>query len=358
MRRIVRQNVGIDVSKNDFIACLCKQDAQGTLSFGSSTKFSNDSAGLNRLTEWAGKHSCPDVAFSFTMEATGVYHESLAMHLHGFNFAVSVVLPNKVKHFAKSLNIKTKTDAMDARVIARMGTEQRLSVWTPPSAIFQKLRSLTRHLQELKEQKRSIGNHLEALYHSEFSDNFVSVSFRKILSVIEKQIADCEKQIQKTLHEDEEIAEKVKKLATINGTGLTTIAVILAETQGFAMFSSRKQLASYAGLDVVERSSGTSVNGKTHISKKGNRRIRTALYFPAIVASMHNQMLKEDYLRIIQKKPFKKIGIIALQRKLLLLMYTLWKKNETFQPEKQKLPVTGGEVFPSSSGDSPKKTGN
>lgn len=335
MESFVKQNIGIDVSKKDFIACFCFQHADGHLSYGSPTRFANTKTGLNQFVKWVRKHSTANLPVRFTMEATGVYHELLAVHLYKLKFNVSVVLPNKVKYYAKYLNIKTKTDGVDARTIARMGIEQNLSLWCPPSAVYQKLRSLTRYLQELKEQKIMINNHLEALSHSEFGADFVITSNKKILSELDNQIKKCESMIKKTIEEESELAEKVKKLETINGVGLATIAVVIAETQGFAMFSNRKQLASYAGLDVVERQSGTSIRGKTRISKKGNKRIRNALYFPAIVASMHNKPLNEDYLRIIQKKSCKKIGIVALQRKLLLLIFSLWKKNEIFLPDYQ-----------------------
>ena len=125
---------------------------------------------------------------------------------------------------------------------------------------------------------------------------------------------------------------KIEKLLTIKGVGLSTIVSVLAETQGFELITSRKQRAKYAGFDVVERQSGTSLMGKTRISKKGNSRIRSALYFPAMVASRYNSQLKEDYVRIVAKNPKqKKIAITALQRKLLLLIYTLWKTGEKYK---------------------------
>jgi transposase len=99
---------------------------------------------------------------------------------------------------------------------------------------------------------------------------------------------------------------------------------------GFYQFHSAKQLVSYAGYDVVQRESGTSIKGKTRISKKGNRYIRNALYFPAMVACRYNPTLKATYIRIIQNKSSKMIGQVAIQRKLLILMYTIWKNNTVF----------------------------
>ena len=122
----------------------------------------------------------------------------------------------------------------------------------------------------------------------------------------------------------------MNKLLTIKGLGILTIATILAETLGFQHVKSIKQLVSYAGYDVVQRESGTSIKGKTRISKKGNRYIRKALYFPAMVACRFNDNLKQNYLRIIETKPSKMVGQVAIQRKLLVLIYSLWKKDEVY----------------------------
>lgn len=105
---------------------------------------------------------------------------------------------------------------------------------------------------------------------------------------------------------------------------------ILAETQGFKLISNSKQLASYAGYDVIEKESGSSIKGKTRISKKGNSRIRAALHFPALVAARFNQPLKIVYTRINEKKGSKMVAATALQRKILILIYSLWKNDTTY----------------------------
>ena len=108
------------------------------------------------------------------------------------------------------------------------------------------------------------------------------------------------------------------------------VAVILAETQGFEFVQNIRQLCSYAGYDVVQRESGTSVSGSTRISKKGNSWIRGALHFPALVSSRHNSIMKKTYLRINSRNNYKMVGATAIQRKLLVLIYTLWKNDEVF----------------------------
>jgi transposase len=108
----------------------------------------------------------------------------------------------------------------------------------------------------------------------------------------------------------------------------------------FEHFNNIKQLTSFAGYDVVQRESGSSVKGKTKISKKGNSYIRKAMYFPAVVSCTHNPIMKNVYVRVIQNKPSKMVGQVAIQRKLLSLIFTLWKNGTTFNPEYKKIVPT------------------
>jgi transposase len=336
MQTTIKQCVGIDISKASFTACICRKLLSGEALLSSVESFENSKLGYNQFVKWSRKLTNPSVEVLFLMEATGIYYEGIAYHLHKLSQSVCVILPNKVKHYAKSLNIKTKTDIVDARVIAQMGAERDLPHWQPPLAILKQLRDLTRLYTDLKQERTVYLNRLESENASASVSPFVINSNRAILKELEKQIRQCEKEIEKTLFAEAWLAEKVNKLMTIKGVGLLTLAIIIAETQGFALVKSRKQLASYAGYDIVQRESGTSIKGKTRISKKGNSRIRASLYFPALVASRHNPELKEDYQRINLGKASKMVGVTALQRKILLLIYTLWKNNEIYNETKNR----------------------
>jgi transposase len=353
MQTTIKQCVGIDISKGSFTACVCRKLLSGEALLSSVESFENNKTGYNQFVKWSRKITNPSVEVLFLMEATGIYYEGIAYHLHKLRQSVCVILPNKVKHYAKSLNVKTKTDIVDARIIAQMGAERNLPHWQPPSAILKQLRDLTRLYTDLKKERTVYLNRLDSEKASATVLPFVIKSNLLILKELEKQINQCEKEIEKTLMSEEWLAEKVNKIITINGVGLITLAIVIAETQGFALVSNRKQLASYAGYDIVQVESGTSVKGKTHISKKGNSRIRAALYFPALAASRYNQELKEDYQRINIAKASKMVGATALQRKLLLLIYTLWKNNDVFRTsgdQETKLLLRRDEV--------PKKVGN
>ena len=127
MEQTTRQCVGIDIAKKSFTACVCKLSPQSGPCFSQVASFENSTRGYNQLLKWSRKQTTPALPVSFVMEATGIYYEPLAYHLHKLKQPVSGVLPNKVRHFGKSLNVKSKTDRTDARAIAQLGAERQLS---------------------------------------------------------------------------------------------------------------------------------------------------------------------------------------------------------------------------------------
>jgi transposase len=336
MNGIIKQSVGIDISKDTFTACVCRCDFSGNEYLSETVDFKNLKTGYNQLVKWSRKITDPSIEVVFVMEATGVYYENLAHHLHKLNLPVSVLLANKVKHFAKSLNIKTKTDQVDARIIARLGAERKLCLWEPPPEIFKLLKDLTRAYTELIRERTAFKNRLHAMSSGYKPHPAIIKSNKAIIKKLTEHSEKIKEEIRKLIYSEEWLASRVDKVLTIKGVGLMTIATVLAETQGFEFVKNIRQLCSYAGYDVVQRESGTSVMGKTKISKKGNGRIRAALHFPALQAARHSPTMKSTYDKINQNKPCKMVGATALQRKILVLIYTLWKKEEVFLEDYEK----------------------
>jgi transposase len=320
MKDLLKQSVGIDISKSDFHCCVCRLDKEMKTYFSSIKKFKNSKKGFNALLKWSKSQLEPNISTTYLMEATGVYYEELAYFLHDKGLNVQVVLPNMSKNYLKSLNIKTKTDSVDAKYLSQFGVERDIPLWNPPPAFFKKLRSLTRYHCQLQEQKTVFANMLHSVEYTHEPDAFVEKSIKQSIKVIEKQIKDCEKRIKDLMAKDPEFSERIKNVTTIKGVGIMTAATIISETQGFYMFNNIKQLVSYSGYDVVERQSGSSVKGKTRISKKGNKYIRRALYFPAISAVRFSKHMKDFYTRIFERSYQKMVSYVAVQRKLLVLL--------------------------------------
>ncbi|MCU7550445.1 IS110 family transposase [Chitinophagaceae bacterium LB-8] len=334
MQTIFRQCIGIDIAKSTFTACICQQFNTGQTTCSPVSEFEHSRHGFNQLLKWVRKHAVVAPQAVFVMEATGIYYEPLAYHLHELGQPVCVVLPNKVKHYAKSLNIKSKTDIIDARLIAQMGAERALEEWTPPAEVFRNLRALTRLYTDIKSQKTAFVNRLHSMEAGHEPLPFIVRSTKEMIRKLDREIDKTKAEITTLIASDQGLQQKVDKLLTIKGVGLMTIAIVVAETQGFKLITNVKQLASYAGYDVVQRESGSSTKGKTRISKKGNSRIRAALYFPALVAARHNKNFQGMYQRINQSKASKMVGVTAVQRKLLILLYTLWREDTVYDENK------------------------
>ncbi len=333
---MLKYSLGIDASKKDLHVCLSVIDNRQQVKVKASSKFSNTDHGFKTMLQWLTKHRKEsEVALVCTIEATGVYYEACALFLFKAGIDIAVVLPNKAKKYLQALGLRSKNDKIDAAGLARMGAEQCLELWKPMDEFFYKLRAMTRHHQTLQELRTSISNQIHADEHSIYSIKTITKQHKKLKDTIEKQIIEVEKSIYVHLQSNPEIAERVNAIIAIKGLGYMTVATILAETNGFTLFKSIAQLVSYAGYDVVENQSGKHV-GKTRISKKGNARIRRALHLPAFNMIRYEVgAFKNFFDRILEKHHQKMKAYVAVQKKLLIVIYTLWKKNAAFNPDAQ-----------------------
>lgn len=332
---MLKYSVGLDISAKTIHVCISSIDQSQKVTVKGSCKIDNTQAGFKHLDTWIKKyHKHIDIALTCTMEATGVYYENCALYLFQSGYAVSVLLPNKAKKWMQSEGIKSKNDKIDAAGLSKMGAEKALEKWEPAAEFYYQLRSLTRQYQSLQECKTAISNQLHAEKHSMYQSKPVVKQLTQSIKFIDKQLSALAGGIQKHLESDQQVAKKVACICKIKGVGILTMAVILAETNGFILFKNAPQLVSYAGYDVVENQSGTH-KGKTKISKKGNSRIRRALHMPAFSVVTHKQKPFIDlYERVLEKNPRTKMRCyVAVQKKLLVLIYALWTKHETYDPD-------------------------
>ena len=327
--KILKQNSGIDISKNDFYASLSvlKEDLEVEHLY--TKKFPNTEEGIKIYYQWIKKHCVPEMPVHFTMEATGVYYEELAYFLVEQGEEVYILLPSRAKHFAQSLNLKVKTDKVDARSLGEMGLRMKFDKWEIGSKMYRELKALTRERTSLVEQQTRIKNELHAEKHKKYPMKVIVERYELHLAFLQDQITEIENQIKEIIAQDDYLKGKLKKVITIPGIGFLTAITIIAETYGFANFTSAKQLTSYAGYDIRIRESG-QYRGKSRISKKGNTHIRRALYMPAITHKQYSEEAKIFYNRLKEKKSIGLIALTAVQRKLLILIYSLWKKDEIF----------------------------
>lgn len=329
----VKYGVGIDMGKDEFYACVSAIDQTQRIKIKATHAFKNEPKGITDFYRWAGHHcKDTDLPIHFLMEATGVYYEQLALFLHQKQAHVCVVLPQKAKHYIQALGIKTKTDGVDAQALATMVCQQRLEAWQPISEAMYKLRQLTRQQIELQQVKTQMNNQLLALEVGMYHSPEVKKQLTKLILELDKQIAECLDLIEKAVAENAEWKRKVAQICAIKGVGILTVANLITETNEFALFENQRQLVSYAGYDVVENQSGKRV-GRTRISKRGNSRVRRALHMSALQVVRYDQKpFVGLYERVFERTKIKMKGYVAVQRKLLTIIYALWKKDAKYDP--------------------------
>ena len=339
MKETIQQCIGVDVAQRELVCTLSGRNELGEIHIASHKVFPNSSKGLRDLKKWQRKLNPEKVPVQFVMEATGVYHENAALFLHTNGYDVKVVLPNKAMHFQRTLDIKTVTDKTSADALAQMGLEKKLDNWQPPHPVFNKLKQLCRERNQLIEEQTIIKNQIHAEESGAWEDSNSIARMEKRLTLIAKQIKETVADMQKVLAKEPWLQEKLNYICSIPGVGFVTAVTVIGETNGFNLTRNKRQIVSYAGLDIVVKDSGTSVKSKPRISHRGNKYLRKAMYFPAFAAIRKNEHMKNLYKRLVQKHGIKMKAAIAVQRKMLELIYILWKKEEMFNAQKYQTAI-------------------
>jgi transposase len=285
----------------------------------------NTPAGFEELRSWLAKHGVERARVC--MEATGVYWEQVAQDLADHGFAVSVVNPAQIKAFGAASGVRTKTDVVDAKVIAEFCVRHTPPSWQPPSRSVRRLRALVGRREALVELRTQETNRLEVA-----ATDAVRNSIERVLATINEQIADIERQIGKDVDDDPTLREQRQLLASIPGVGDKTIATFLSHYGGELRFAKTRQAVAFAGLDTAKHESGTSVRGKPRLSKMGHAAIRRALYMPAVVAMTKTSWGRAFAARLLSAGKPKKLILGALMRKLVTIAYGVLKSRTPFNP--------------------------
>ena len=312
-------HLGIDVAKAKLDCALRLPD--GKLR---SKVVENNFKGFKVLTEWLEKHGATTV--HVCMEATGIYWEAVAEYLATQGMTVSVVNPAQIKAFGASKMVRTKTDKVDAKLIAGFCFERRPDPWQAPTPSEQALRAMVLRLEALQAMRTQESNRLEV------ARDAVKEGIVKHIEWLDEQIKALAKTIRDHIDGDETMKNKQVILESIPGVGERTIAVLLAFYANLDRFSNARQAVAFAGLDPRQHESGSSVKGKPRLSKIGHAFLRKTLYMPAMVTLYKTDWGKlfRDRLAAAGKPP--KLIIGAMMRKLVHVAYGVLKSGKSFNP--------------------------
>ncbi len=308
--------IGIDVSKDSFVA------AYPTKSGYTTKTFKNIANGVRQFIS-----SLPEDCHC-VMEATGNYSMLLLYLLQQANIAVSMENPQKIKHFARAMLSTTKTDEIDAKLIAMYGEKMEPAPYKIPSESIILLKQKRTVLRQLKKQLSAMINLQHALSVLPKQDPTAKVATEQTIKFLRKQISKLEDEI--TNLSNKEFKRQMELLTSIKGIGENIASALIMATGGFTYFSSAKQISRFLGLCPTYQQSGTSVNFKGHINRNGDAHLRSQLYVIAFASIRFNSACRETYERLRARGKSGKVAIIAVANKLIRLAFAVVTNNRPY----------------------------
>lgn len=319
---------GVDVSAKTL-------DASVLLDGGDKRKrkqFGNTPEGHVALIAWL--ISCKVVRV--VCEATGVYHLDLAFAIVAAKLPLMVANPRPINRFIEACGRNFQTDASDADKIAEFARRMHFVPWKAPSDKAFAVHKLGRAVGQLTKRHAAMLNRLHAAKATAHTPKSIVSSFEREIRFLERERAKISADAAKIIAADAELARKFELLVSVPGIAEVSALAILAEVIVLPPDLAGKAWVKYAGLDPMKKTSGTSVNTKTRIAKRGNAKLRGALYWPAMTARTHDPHMYDFVERMVtkHKKPLE--AIVGVQRKLLLGIHAMFRTNQTWNSQSPK----------------------
>lgn len=310
---------GIDVSHTKLDICY-----QNNLGEFFHLQVGNNKAGFQKMLEHTGTH------YHFVMEATGVYYIRLAFYLHSLGCVQSVVNAVSIKRYIQMHLERNKTDKKDAQWICRYAVEQSPSYWQMPDSAYFESKQLYNTIREYTEQIKRFNNQLHSLRLLPVPSKDTIKSLERMITSMEKEIKQLEQKLQLMLQLWQ--PDQLKSVSSVKGIGKRAAAMLIVFTQGFKHTENHRQLISFAGLAPTQYSSGSSIQGKSRIYKRGGKNLRDVLYMCSMNAMKTNPACKALYDRLRANGKTGKQALIAVCNKLLKQVFAVVKNNSLYQP--------------------------
>lgn len=309
--------LGVDIAKRKFDCALFLGEKFRT------KVFENNASGIEACASWIAHHAEEPV--HACIEATGPYAQALAEALVDAGHTVSLINPARSRAFSESLGARSKTDAVDARTLARFCRALKPAPWVPAPRSVRELQQLVRRLDALIEMHTQETNRLGSAHDS------VRRSIEESIGFLERAIAEIKEAIAQHIDHHPDLKAQRDLLDSVPGLGPATCAWLIAELNA-KRFSCARSAAAYTGLTPAHWLSGTSVKGKPRLSKRGNAQLRKALYWPAITALRCNPIVQAMGQRLRARGKHKMVIIAAAMRKLVHIAFGVLKSGKPFDP--------------------------
>jgi transposase len=314
-------NVGIDVGSKELVMVIRHNGKNHK-----ARSFDNTPKGHAKIVKAL---SAKKVDVKICLEATGIYHFDLAVALSHANLKVMVVNPKASKHYFEALMTRSKTDQVDAGVLAQYAETMPFNVWQLPEEKTLKLRAFSRKIAALTKLKAQTKNQLHALGASTAVPDIITEETLISIEFFEQQIQRLKEHALTLINSDKALQRSLEIITSVKGIAEASAIQLLGELLILPKDMNNRQWVAFAGLDPRHHQSGTSVSKKPRISKAGNAYLRQALYMPALCAANRDPYVKGYYWHLIENQGLKKMqALCAVMRKLLHAIHAMLK-NET-----------------------------
>lgn len=309
-------NIGIDVGKSNLHIC--------AFELGLKWVVDNNTTGISALVKKL-KELKPDL---IVLEATGGYEYKCALALASEGLAVARVNPSWIKSFAKSKGFKAKTDNIDAELIAHFAKLMKPEPRGVENEDLKALKELVLRRCNLLDMIQTESCRLE----NAISKAFIS-SVEKQIKWMKKEVKNIEKLIAQSIKQEEKWQKNKELMESVPGVGKVGSSTLLAELPELGTVDER-QIAALVGLAPYNNDSG-SLQGHRHI-KGGRAHLRKVLYMCALVAIRRNSKLQEFYKHLRLKGKPAKVAIVAVMRRLIIILNAIIKNQTAWQLEEKK----------------------
>lgn len=310
--------LGLDIAKDKVDCALLR------LGKVKSKVVHNSPQGFIALSAWLEKHEVH--ALHVCCEATGVYWEAIALYLFEAGYQVSVVNPAQIHAFGLSRLQRNKTDAMDAALIAEFCAASCPHLWQPPPLEERALQAMVRDLQTLQDMHRAESNRLLVAHTT------IKPRIARHIVWLDAEIARLEDEIDQHIDDHPDLKSRRALLESVPGIGKRVSSWLLVMLGDGQRFQKAKQAVAFTGLSPMLWLSGSSVHGKSRISKVGHADLRRILYMPAVSAYGKMAVFRPFVLRLKAAGKAPKVIIVAIMRKIVAIAQAVLKANKPFDP--------------------------
>ena len=305
--------VGIDIAKHHFDLHL--------LPDGTAQRYSNDAQGIRKCCRFLAEVRPERIV----LEATGGYEQNLTLRLQTDALPVIVVNPRRVRDYARSQGLLAKTDRIDARVIAEFARSPRLQLRQLPDAQARQRMEWLARKRQLVEVHVAERNRLEHTH-----DRWIIQCIRRILKVVEKEIAKLDEQIAASIAADPQLQRRVEIIDSVPGLAAATAISLASQVPEFGRIN-RREIAALVGVAPMNRDSGQFRGKRTTMAGRGH--VRSVLYMPMLTAIRCNSVICRFYQRLLEAGKPKMTALVAAMRKLLTILNTMIRNDQRWNPQ-------------------------